>query len=133
MKFISTRSTAPHLNFEEVIFQGLANDGGLYIPEFLPQFDDKKLKEYRKLSYSELFYEITKVFIDKEIPQDDYKKIVENSYKNFQHLAIAPIKQLDKNHFLLELFHGPTLAFKDFALQFLGNILFYIIFQASSN
>ncbi len=123
MKFISTRSTAPHLNFEEVIFQGLANDGGLYIPEFLPQFDDKKLKEYRKLSYSELFYEITKVFIDKEIPQDDYKKIVENSYKNFQHLAIAPIKQLDKNHFLLELFHGPTLAFKDFALQFLGNIL----------
>lgn len=127
MKFISTRLNAPILNFEDVIFQGLASDGGLYVPEFLPTFEEKKLKEFRKLSYQELFIEVTKVFVENEIPSEEYKKIVEKSYKNFAHPAIAPLKQLDKNHYLLELFHGPTLAFKDFALQFLGNILDYFL------
>jgi threonine synthase len=127
MKFISTRLSAPSLNFEEVIFQGLANDGGLYVPEFLPEFDDKKLQEFRNLSYEDLFFEITKIFIDHEIPSDDYKKIIKQSYASFGHPAIAPLKQLDKNHYLLELFHGPTLAFKDFALQFLGNVLDYFL------
>ena len=123
MKFISTRLSAPILNFEDVIFQGLASDGVLYIPEFLPNFDEKKLKELRKMSYQELFFEITRIFVDNEIPNDEYKKIIEKSYATFSHQAIAPIKQLDKNHYLLELFHGPNLAFKDFALQFLGNVL----------
>jgi len=127
MKFISTRLSAPILNFEDVIFQGLASDGGLYIPEFLPNFDEKKLKELRKMSYQELFFEITRIFVDNEIPNDEYKKIIEKSYATFSHQAIAPLKQLDKNHYLLELFHGPTLAFKDFALQFLGNVLDYFL------
>jgi threonine synthase len=127
MKFISTRLNAPILNFEEVIFQGLATDSGLYVPEFIPQFDEKKLHELAKLSYQDLFFEITKIFVDNAIPQDQYKKIVEKSHKNFTHEAIAPIKQLSKNHYLLELFHGPTFAFKDFALQYLGNILDYFL------
>ncbi len=127
MKFISTRLNSTPLSFEEVVLQGLAPDGGLYIPEFLPQFDKKDILKMRKMNYEELFFEITKHFIDSEIPQNDYKKIITKSYKKFSHTAIAPLKQLDPHHFLLELFHGPTLAFKDFALQFLGNLLDYFL------
>lgn len=123
MKFISTRLAAPKLSFEEVVLQGLASDGGLYVPEFLPLFDEKDILRMRKMGYEELFFEVTKHFIDSEIDHETYKKIIAKSYKNFSHQAIAPLKQLDPNHFLLELFHGPTLAFKDFALQFLGNLL----------
>lgn len=127
MKFISTRLSAPTLSFEDMIFQGLATDGGLYIPDFLPQFDDKKISELKKLDYQELFFEVTRYFVDGEIPGEDYKKIIKNSYQNFSHQAIAPLNQLSANIFLLELFHGPTLAFKDFALQFLGNLLDYFL------
>lgn len=123
MKFISTRLSAPALSFEEVVLQGLATDGGLYVPEFLPNFSDKKISEMKKMSYEELFFEVTRFFIDGEIDEKTYKEIIAKSYKNFSHTAIAPLKQLTPNHFLLELFHGPTLAFKDFALQFLGNLL----------
>lgn len=127
MKYISTRLSAPTLSFEEVVLQGLANDGGLYVPEFLPKFDEKKISQMRKMSYQELFFEITEHFIGNEIDHDTYKKIIDKSYRNFSHEAIAPLKQLSQNEFLLELFHGPTLAFKDFALQFLGNLLDYFL------
>ena len=103
MKFISTRLNAPIINFEEVVLQGLALDGGLYVPEFLPQFDEKKLIELKKLSYQDLFFEVTRHFVDSEINNSDYKKIIDKSYKNFSHNAIAPLKQLGSNHFLLEL------------------------------
>ena len=127
MKFISTRLSAPKLSFEEVVLQGLATDGGLYVPEFLPKFQESDLLKMRKMTYEELFFEITKHFVDLEIPNEVYKKIIEKSYKKFSHPAIAPLKQLNHNQFLLELFHGPTLAFKDFALQFLGNLLDYFL------
>lgn len=123
MKFISTRVSAPALNFEEVVLQGLANDGGLYVPEYLPKFNEQELVKMRKMTYEELFFEITKHFVKDEIEADSYKEIIKKSYKNFSHQAVAPLKQLSPNEFLLELFHGPTLAFKDFALQFLGNLL----------
>lgn len=127
MKFVSTRIKAPSLSFEEVVMQGLANDGGLYVPEFLPKFSEKDIAKMRKMTYQELFFEITRHFIDNEIDTTTYKAIIEKSYKNFSHEAIAPLKQLSHNEFLLELFHGPTLAFKDFALQFLGNLLDYFL------
>lgn len=123
MKFISTRLSAPALSFEEVVLQGLATDGGLYVPEFLPRFSENDISRMKKMTYEELFFEVTKHFIDNEIDSESYKKIIKKSYQNFSHPAIAPLKQLTHNHFLLELFHGPTLAFKDFALQFLGNLL----------
>jgi threonine synthase len=123
MKFISTRLSAPALSFEEVVLQGLATDGGLYVPEFLPRFSENDISRMKKMTYEELFFEVTKHFIDNEIDSENYKKIIKKSYQNFSHPAIAPLKQLTCNHFLLELFHGPTLAFKDFALQFLGNLL----------
>lgn len=123
MKYISTRSTAQSLNFEEVVLQGLASDGGLYVPEFLPKFDAAKIEQLRKLNYENLFFEVTEHFVAGEIDSKTYKEIIADSYRNFFHSAIAPLKQLSPNEFLLELFHGPTLAFKDFALQFLGNLL----------
>lgn len=123
MKYISTRLNAPKLTFEETVLQGLASDGGLYIPESLPHFNGKELEKMRHLSYEDLFFEVTKDFIGDEIYHKIYRNIIKSSYKNFTHNAIAPIKQLAPNEFLLELFHGPTLAFKDFALQFLGNLL----------
>lgn len=127
MKFISTRSNAKSLNFEEVVLQGLATDGGLYVPESLPNFSAKQIKDFSKLSYEELFFEVTKYFVDGEIDDKTYKSIINKSYKKFSHIAIAPTKQLSQNEYLLELFHGPTLAFKDFALQFLGNLLDYLL------
>ena len=122
MKFISTRISAPKLSFEEVVMQGLASDGGLYVPEFLPEFSKEDLAKMRKMSYQDLFFAVTKEFIAKEIDEKTYRQIIEKTYKNFSHEAIAPLKQMSHNLFLLELFHGPTLAFKDFALQFLGNL-----------
>jgi threonine synthase len=127
MKFISTRLNAKSLSFEQVVLQGLASDGGLYIPEFLPKFSFSDISKMKKMTYPELFFEVTRHFVEGEIAQTDYQKIIEKSYQNFSHSAIAPLKQLGSNHFLLELFHGPTLAFKDFALQFLGNLLDYFL------
>lgn len=127
MKYISTRLAAPTLSFEEVVLQGLASDGGLYVPEFLPKFSPKKMAQLRQMNYQDLFFEITSHFIGGEIDSKTYKEIINKSYKNFSHAAIAPLKQLSDNEFLLELFHGPTLAFKDFALQFLGNLLDYFL------
>ncbi|MDX2082755.1 MAG: threonine synthase [Rickettsiales bacterium] len=127
MKYISTRGNAPALSFFDVVLQGLATDGGLYVPEFLPKFNAVKIAQMRYLSYEELFFEVTQHFVANEIDAKDYKKIIAKSYQNFSHSAIAPLKQLSQNEFLLELFHGPTLAFKDFALQFLGNLLDYLL------
>lgn len=127
MKYISSRSNAAELSFEDVVLQGLATDGGLYVPEFLPSFSAKDLQHLRHLSYEELFFEVTKHFTGNEIDAKTYREIIKKSYSKFSHVAIAPTKQLSSNEFLLELFHGPTLAFKDFALQFLGNLLDYFL------
>jgi threonine synthase len=127
MKYISTRLQAKELSFKDTILQGLASDGGLYVPASLPEFSALDLQKMSKLSYQELFFEVTKEFVKGEISDDIYKKIIEKSYQNFAHSAIAPVKQIGNKEFLLELFHGPTLAFKDFALQFLGNLLDYLL------
>jgi threonine synthase len=123
MKYISTRQNAKTLGFEDILLQGLATDGGLYVPEFLPQFSSAQIKEMTKLSYPDLAYKIIHPFIGGEIADADLKEIIKKSYAAFSHSAIAPLKQLKHNEYLLELFHGPTLAFKDFALQLLGNLL----------
>lgn len=129
MKYISTRLESKSLTFKEVVLQGLAGDGGLYVPETLPKFSATDLEKMKSMSYQDLFFAVTKGFINGEIDDKSYKEIIAKSYKDFNHSAIAPLKQLDGNEFLLELFHGPTLAFKDFALQFLGNLLDYLLRQ----
>lgn len=123
MAYISTRGQAPKLSFEEVVLAGLASDGGLYLPEALPHFSTHELSRMAGMSYTELAYTIIHPFVEGAVSDAQLKKIIEESYAGFAHKAVAPLKQLSTNEWLLELFHGPTLAFKDFALQFLGRLV----------
>lgn len=127
MKFISTRGDAPVLSFEEVILAGLAQDGGLYVPETLPSFSQEEIASWAGLNYQELAFEIISPFIDGEIDDAQLKTIIDKAYSSFRHDAIAPLVQTGHNEWVLELFQGPTLAFKDFALQFLGHLLDFIL------
>jgi len=123
MKYISTRGDAPTLNFEEAVLAGLATDGGLYVPESLPKFSHEEIASWAGLSYQELAFNIMSPFVDGEISDSDLKAIIEKAYSSFRHDAIAPLVQTAHNEWILELFQGPTLAFKDFALQVLGLLL----------
>lgn len=132
MKYISTRGQAPALSFEDVVLTGLAPDGGLYLPEQLPQFTHDDIASWAGLDYKELAQKIITPFVAGEIPEADLKKLIDASYgtskgKGFRHEAIAPLVQTGHNEWVLELFQGPTLAFKDFALQFLGHLLDYVL------
>ena len=127
MKYISTRGQAPTLNFEDVLLTGLALDGGLYVPEILPEYSLDEIRSWRGLPYHELAFRILKPFIDGAIPDDEFDKMLEETYGEFGHKAVAPLAQIDHNEFVLELFQGPTLAFKDFALQLLGRLLDHVL------
>lgn len=127
MKYISTRGKAPSLSFEEVLLAGLASDGGLYVPEFLPHFTLEQMSAMRSLSYDQLAVEIMYPFVEGCIPLGDFTDIVEETYDGFAHAAVAPLKQIAPNDWVLELFHGPTLAFKDFALQLLGRLVDHVL------
>ncbi len=133
MKYISTRGQSPAMNFEEVLLTGLASDGGLFVPESLPQFSKQEIASWAGLSYAELAKKVIAPFVADTIPQADLNAIIDETYgvsgenRVFAHDAVAPLKQLDANLWLLELFHGPTLAFKDFALQLLGRLLDYVL------
>lgn len=127
MKYISTRGDAPALSFEEVVLTGLAKDGGLYLPESLPKFSAEEIASWRGLDYRELAFKIISPFVDGEIPDADLKELINSAYAKFRHDAIAPLVQTGHNEWVLELFQGPTLAFKDFALQFLGHLFDYVL------
>lgn len=121
MRFISTRGQTPALGFSDAVATGLAPDGGLFLPEELPQFTAAELAEFSGLSYADLCFEFMRRFAT-DIEPAVLREIVARSYPTFTHPDIAPIVQLDERTSVLELFHGPTLAFKDFALQLLGNL-----------
>lgn len=123
MRYISTRGQAPALSFEEVVLTGLASDGGLYVPEQIPQLSHDELAAMAGLSYAEIAFRVMQPFVNGEIDDDTFRGLVRDAYATFSHDAVVPLNQLDANHFLLEMFHGPTLAFKDIALQLLGRIL----------
>lgn len=121
MKYISTRGEAETLDFEGVTLTGLARDGGLYVPESLPTFSTEKIRAMRGKSYADVAFEVMQPFVAGSVSDADLKKMLARTYgENFRHPAVAPMTQLGNNEWLLELFHGPTLAFKDFALQLLG-------------
>ncbi len=121
MKYVSTRGQAESLNFEGVTLTGLARDGGLYVPETLPKFSADKIREMRGKSYADVAFEVIQPFVAGSVSDADLKKMLDATYGDaFRHSAVAPLVQLGNNDWLLELFHGPTLAFKDFALQLLG-------------
>ena len=112
MRYISTRGQAPALSFEEVVLTGMASDGGLYVPETLPEFSKEELADMAGLSYAEIAFRVMKPFVNGEIDDETFRRLVTEAYATFNHDAVVPLKQLDASHFLLELFHGPTLAFK---------------------
>lgn len=127
VKYISTRGQAPSLNFEEVTLAGLARDGGLYVPESWPTFSAQEIRAMRGLTYPELVVAVLRPFVGNCIDETTLGQMADRAYANFSHSAIAPIKQLDTNLFFMELFQGPTLAFKDFALQFLGQLFAHFL------
>lgn len=120
MRFISTRGQTPPHSFSEAVAVGLAPDGGLFLPETLPDVS-ARLSEWERRSYPELCVEFLSLFAT-DVPRAVLSEIAARSYRRFEHPDIAPLVPLDARTYVLELFHGPTLAFKDFALQFLGNL-----------
>ena len=117
MRYVSTRSAAPALDFEGALLAGLAVDGGLYMPEHWPLFDKAQLRGLRGRSYADAAAAIVSLFVGSCFSAEELSDLAHQSYSVFRHRAVAPLRQLDVNDWLLELTHGPTLAFKDYALQ----------------
>lgn len=119
---MSTRGAAPPLGFEDALLAGLAQDGGLYVPESWPRISEADIRALAGLPYPELAARIMAPFLDAALSDDDLAALVAESYAGFRHAAVAPLVQLEPGLWLLELFHGPTLAFKDYALQVVGRL-----------
>ncbi len=123
LKYISTRNQGEESkNFSEVVIEGLAPDGGLYVPEACPKISTAELEELKYVDYAGIAHRTITPFVDDSINSDELYQILQASYLNFSSEDTAPLKKINDDIYILELFHGPTLAFKDFALQFLGNI-----------
>lgn len=123
MHYISTRGSAPPLTFGEAMMTGLARDGGLYVPGAVPQFSKGEFAALAGRPYEEIAFAVMKPFMGDTFGDDEFRGLIAKAYAGFGHPARAPLKQLAANHFLLELFHGPTLAFKDFAMQLIGQMM----------
>ena len=119
MKYLSTRNNQLRKSFTDILFQGLSNDGGLFLPCSWPSINIKNL---RNKSYEEVALNVISPFVEGEISQESLFEIIQATYKNFSHHKVAPLVNIEKNKYILELFYGPTLAFKDYALKFLGNL-----------
>jgi threonine synthase len=126
MRFKSTRGLSPSVKFEEAIIEGLADDGGLYVPEMFPRMDVIDLLE-NAYTFQEVFFKISRLFIsESDIPSIDLQRIIMKSFETFRSRSVVEVVKVDKL-LILELFHGPTFAFKDVALQFLGNLFEYFL------
>jgi len=127
VKYVSTRGEAPVLAFDDVLLAGLAEDGGLYVPESWPQFSVADLRAMVDISYAEIAYQVIRPFVGGTIADADLRGMIDETYTGFGHAAIAPLKQIGANDWLMELFQGPTLAFKDFALQLVGRMFGHVL------
>lgn len=122
MQYISTRGSAPTLTFDEAMLTGLARDGGLYVPAEIPTMKAEDIAALAGLPYEEVAFRVMRPYLGTSFTDDEFRGIIERAYAGFGHAARAPLKQLAPGHFLCELFHGPTLAFKDFAMQLIGQL-----------
>ena len=122
MQYISTRGRAPALTFEEAMLSGLARDGGLYVPQTIPTLSKDEIRAMAGMSYEEVAFRVMRPFVGETFTDEVFGDLIARAYAGFGHGARAPLVQLAPNHFLLELFHGPTLAFKDFAMQLIGQL-----------
>jgi threonine synthase len=127
IRYISTRGQAPLLGFEDVLLAGLARDGGLYVPDRWPSLGTGDLRAFRGLGYATLAARLMQPFVGRAIPESDLAAMTVAAYHNFDHSDVAPLVPLGPNEYLLELFHGPTFAFKDFALQLVGPLFDYVL------
>tara|TARA_R110002096_G_scaffold273496_11_gene467428 strand:+ start:6867 stop:8252 length:1386 start_codon:yes stop_codon:yes gene_type:complete len=123
MRYISTRGQAPDLSFSEAMMTGLARDGGLYVPQTIPQMTKGDIRALAGLSYEETAFRVMWPFLGDTFTEAGFRELLAKAYAGFGHTARAPLVQLAPDHFLLELFHGPTLAFKDFAMQLIGQMM----------
>ncbi|MEA2953748.1 MAG: threonine synthase, partial [Alphaproteobacteria bacterium] len=123
MRYISTRGEAPPLGFIEVMLAGLARDGGLYVPESWPRLDAQTIAGFAGRPYAEVAVEVIRPFVGDAIAEADLARMIREAYESFHHPAIAPLVQIGPSQFVLELFHGPTLAFKDLAMQLIARMM----------
>jgi threonine synthase len=123
MQYISTRGQAPALGFGQAMMTGLARDGGLYVPDTIPQMSADEIAGLAGLPYEQAAFRVMRPFVAGFFSDDELQTLLAKAYAGFNHPARAPLKQLAPNHYLLELFHGPTLAFKDFAMQIIGQMM----------
>tara|TARA_B100001123_G_scaffold440100_1_gene578329 strand:+ start:160 stop:1533 length:1374 start_codon:yes stop_codon:yes gene_type:complete len=124
MKYLSTRNDKLKESFLSILFQGLSKDGGLFLPIEWPYISVSELKAK---TYQEIAYMVINPYLEDEISGDQLNYIIDKTYKNFNHNSIAPLVRIEKNKYILELFYGPTFAFKDYALQFLGNLFSHVL------
>jgi threonine synthase len=127
VRYISTRGEAPPLGFVEVMLAGLARDGGLYVPESWPRLSEQTIAGFAGRPYAEVAVEVIRPFVGDAIPEADLARMAREAYDTFRHPATVPLVQIGNNQFVLELFHGPTLAFKDLAMQLLSRMMDYAL------
>jgi threonine synthase len=127
MQFISTRGRAAALGFSDAVLAGLADDGGLYVPQHWPQLTSAEIAGFANRPYADVAYDVISRFVDGEIADAALRRIIDDAYATFRHPSVAPLVELAPGHFVLELFHGPTLAFKDVAMQFLARVMDHIL------
>ncbi|ORZ11978.1 threonine synthase [Absidia repens] len=128
MKYRSTRGQVKDYTFEEAVMAGLSPDGGLFIPHHIPTLPDNWRQAWSQLSFQELAVQVLSLYIDEsQIPRSDLEGLVERSYATFRHPDVTPLAKVKDGLYVLELFHGPTFAFKDVALQFVGNLFEYFL------
>ncbi|MBB4285209.1 threonine synthase [Roseospira goensis] len=130
MRYVSTRGNAPILGFDEVVLTGLAADGGLYVPEAWPSLDEDEWRDLRGRSHAEVAHRIIRRFVGAALTEDELADLLEAAYARFDHPAVAPLHQIGPHDWLMELFHGPTLAFKDHAMQVLGPLFELLLTRA---
>lgn len=123
MQYISTRGAAPVLTFEQAMMTGLARDGGLYLPQTIPTLTHAQITALAGASYEETAFAVMRPYLGDAFTDAEFRGLIAAAYKGFGHAARAPMVQMGAGHFLLELFHGPTLAFKDFAMQLIGQMM----------
>jgi threonine synthase len=127
VKYVSSRGEAPVLGFADVLLAGLASDGGLYVPAEWPVFGPDEIRAFRGKPYAEVAFALLSPFVGDEIEPAELKRMVDEAYATFAHPAVAPLVQIGPQHFVLELFHGPTLAFKDVAMQLLARLMDHVL------
>ena len=127
MEYISTRGDAPSLGFCDAMLAGLARDGGLYLPKSWPKLSKKEIRALRGRPYQEIAFEVLYPFVGGEIEKSAFRSMIDEAYGTFRHPAVVPLVQTGTNAFVLELFHGTTLAFKDVAMQLLARLLDHVL------